>query len=525
VATLLRGAGARTGQVEAGEIQRHQVALTVLVFSAGAGSLATEIGAARLLAPYFGNSTIVWANVIGLVLASLSLGYWLGGRLADRRPSTRLLGGLVVAAGLAVAAIPFLAEPFLDRAVEGIDELSVGAAVGSFFGVLLLFAPPVTMLGMVAPFAVRLAVTDVASAGSVAGRLYALSTVGSLVGTFASALLTIPLVGTQRTLLGSACLIVVSGALLLGARWLLLAAGVAALAAIPPGAVKAKAGLLYEDESRYQFIQVVERDGARRLYLDEGLAVHSIWRPTTVLTGGVWDMFLTVPPLLGRPVESVAILGNAGGTTARAFGVFYPQARIDGVEIDPAVSDAGRRYLGLEDNPRLEVHTADARPFLRSRDERYDLIFVDAYRPPYVPFYLATREFFRLARERLRPGGIIALNVAMVPDDDRLVRGVGGTLASEFPVVTAWPALRFNQLVLGFTRPTPRAELARRLRAAPGRLQPLTRLLTADMRPLAPSDDPWTDDRSPVEWITDRMIVEYAAEGGDLDERELPTAP
>jgi spermine/spermidine synthase len=431
----------------------------------------------------------------------------------------------VVGAGLAVAAVPFVARPFLDRAVEGIDELSVGAAVGSFFGVLLLFAPPVVLLGMVAPFAIRLAVSDVASAGSVAGRLYAVSTVGSLVGTFASALLTIPVIGTQRTLLGSACLIVLSGALLLGSRWLLVAAGVAALVAIPPGSVKAKAGLLYEDESRYQFIQVVERDDARRLYLDEGLAVHSIWRPTTVLTGGVWDLFLTVPPLLGRPVESVAILGNAGGTTARAFGVFYPQAHIDGVEIDPAVTKAGRRYLGLEDNPHLEVHTADARPFLRSHEEPYDLIFVDAYRPPYVPFYLATQEFFRLARERLRPGGIIALNVAMVPGDERLVDGVGGTLATEFPGVAAWPALRFNQLVLGFTQPVSRATLERRLRGAPVRLQPLTRLLAAELQPVEPTEDPWTDDRSPVEWITDRMIVEYAAEGGDLNEVSLPTAP
>jgi spermidine synthase len=511
--------------IEARVARRAQITLTVLVFSAGAGSLATEIGAARLLAPYFGNSTIVWANVIGLVLASLALGYWLGGRVADRRPNPRVLGGLVLAAGLAVAAIPFVSKPFLDRAVEGIDELSVGAAVGSFFGVLLLFAPPVILLGMVAPFAIRLAVSDVASAGSVAGRLYAVSTVGSLVGTFASALLTIPLIGTQRTLLASACLIVFSGALLLGTRWLLVAAGVAALVAIPPGAVKAKAGLLYEDESRYQFIQVVERDEARRLYLDEGIAVHSIWRPNTVLTGGVWDMFLTVPPLLGRPVESVAILGNAGGTTARAFGVFYPQARIDGVEIDPAVTKAGRRYLGLGDNPRLDVHTADARPFLRSSDERYDLIFVDAYRPPYVPFYLATQEFFQLARERLRPGGIIALNVAMVPGDERLVEGVGGTLATEFPSVAAWPALRFNQLVLGFMEPPSRVELERRLGAAPARLQPLTRLLAAELEPVEPAGDPWTDDRSPVEWITDRMIVEYAAEGADLDEISLPTAP
>jgi spermidine synthase len=516
---------AEAAQVEARVARRAQITLTVLVFSAGAGSLATEIGAARLLAPYFGNSTIVWANVIGLVLASLALGYWLGGRLADRWPNPRVLGGLVMVAGLAVAAIPFVSKPFLDRAVEGIDELSVGAAVGSFFGVLLLFAPPVILLGMVAPFAIRLAVSDVASAGTVAGRLYAVSTVGSLVGTFASALLTIPLIGTQRTLLGSACLIVLSGALLLGTRWLLVAAGVAALVAIPPGAVKAKAGLLYEDESRYQFIQVVERDDARRLYLDEGIAVHSIWRANTVLTGGVWDMFLTVPPLLGRPVESVAILGNAGGTTARAFGVFYPQARIEGVEIDPAVTKAGRRYLGLDDNPRLEVHTADARPFLRSREERYDLIFVDAYRPPYVPFYLATQEFFELARERLRPGGIIALNVAMVPGDERLVEGVGGTLATEFPAVAAWPALRFNQLVLGFTQPPAREELERRLDSAPARLRSLTRLLGAELEPVEPADDPWTDDRSPVEWITDRMIVDYAAEGADLDEISLPTAP
>jgi predicted membrane-bound spermidine synthase len=197
-------ATAEIAQAEAREGRRPQIALTVLVFSAGVGSLATEIAAARLLAPYFGNSTIVWANVIGLVLASLAFGYWLGGRIADRRPQPRLLGSIVLAAGLAVAAIPFVAKPFLDRAVEGIDELSVGAAVGSFFGVLLLFAPPVILLGMVAPFAIRLAVTDVSSAGAVAGRLYAVSTVGSLLGTFASALLTIPLIGTQRTLLASA---------------------------------------------------------------------------------------------------------------------------------------------------------------------------------------------------------------------------------------------------------------------------------------------------------------------------------
>ncbi len=162
--------------------------------------------------------------------------------------------------------------------------------------------------------------------------------------------------------------------------------------------------------------------------------MHSVWRPGgEVLTGGVWDAFLALPPLLGRPLERVAILGNAAGTTARALGVYYPEAEIDGVELDPAVSRVGRRYFGLEDNPRLTVHDADARPFLRRTDDRYDLIVVDAYHQPYVPFYLATREFFRLVRERLAPGGIVALNVAAVPDDERLVRAIGRTARRRAP--------------------------------------------------------------------------------------------
>ena len=190
-----------------------------------------------------------------------------------------------------------------------------------------------------------------------------------------------------------------------------------------------------------------------------------------MLTGGVWDAFLALPPLLGRELERVAILGNAAGTTARALGVFYPEAQIDGVELDPAVSRVGRTYFGLDDNPRLTVHDADARPFLRSTDERYDLIVVDAYHQPYVPFYLATREFFRLVRERLAPGGIVALNVAAVPDDRRLVRAVGTTLAAEFPQVVEWPALRFNTIVLGLSdavRPR-RARAAAPLRAGGSR--------------------------------------------------------
>lgn len=501
-------------------------ALGALVFGAGIGALATEITASRLLAPYFGSSTLVWANLIGIVLAALALGYWLGGRLADSRPEPRLLGGIVLVAAVFVAVIPFVAKPFLDFTVEGLDTASAGAVVGSFLAVLLLCAPPVVLLGMVSPFAIRLGVASIATAGAVAGRLYALSTAGSLLGTFLPALVLIPAIGTQRTFLVVAAVLAASSCFLLGARYLAVTALLAMLLLVPPGAIKGEEGLIHEETSTYQYIAVVQRpDGRRVLHLNEGVAIHSLWWPYSVLTGGEWDTYLAVPPLLGRPLERVAILGNAAGTTARALGVYYPAAEIDGVELDPAVSRVGMRYFGMGENPRLTVHDADARPFLRSTDVRYDLIVVDAYRQPYVPFYLATREFFRLVRDHLTPGGIVALNVAAVPEDKRLVRAVGGTLAAELPQVLEWPALRFNTIVLGLTEPLSRSELQRRLASGPPALASLRRLLAADARPVERSERPWTDDRAPVEWLTDRMIVAYAAEGGRVDEDYLPTRP
>ncbi|MEZ5126421.1 MAG: fused MFS/spermidine synthase [Thermoleophilia bacterium] len=490
--------------------------------------MATEMCASRLLAPYYGSSTVVWANIIGLILAALSLGYWIGGRVADRHPSPRLLAILVLAAAAWVAAIPFIAKPILDLSVNGIETLSTGTVVGSFAASLALFAPPVVVLGTVTPFAIRLAATGVDDAGRVAGRIFALSTLGSLIGTFGPALLTIPLIGTQRTMLVAAAILALAAAPLLGSKaaaGFAAAAAIAALILVPPGVVKAEPGLIHEEESRYQFIQVVERGPERWLYLNEGLAVHSVWRADSVFTGGEWDAFLTAPALLGRTPHNIAILGNAGGTTGRALGVYYPETHVDGVEIDPSVSAVGQEYFGLGDNPNVTVHDADARPFLRASDERYDLIFIDAYRQPYVPFYLATREFFALCREHLAADGIVVLNVSSVPGDDRLARAVSGTLASEFPEVQTWQALRFNQFVFGFAQAQDDGEIDARLLAAPADLLPLTRLLATQRTLATPAADPWTDDRAPVEWITDRMIAAYAIRGSDESEVPLPTSP
>jgi len=190
------------------------------------------------------------------------------------------------------------------------------------------------------------------------------------------------------------------------------------------------------------------------------------------------------------------------------------------------VSSVGRRFFGMGDIPRLTVHDMDARPFLRRTDERYDLIVADAYHQPYVPFYLATREFFRLAADRLELGGILALNVASVPGDTSLLDGITGTLTHEFDQVAVWPALRFNKIVLAFDEPLAPDELAARLEDGPPRLESLRALLARQLVPVTErAERPWTDDRAPVEWVTDRMIVEYAASGGELDEDFLPTRP
>src|SRR5205807_5738144 len=280
--------------------------------------------------------------------------------------------------------------------------------------------------------------------------------------TFVSALVTVEAFGTERTMVGTAALLAFAAALLLGRRALLPAALVAALLLVPPGAVKHTSGLLFETESPYQYVSVVRQsDGSRVLELNEGLVAHSTWRRGTVLTGGYWDLFLLLPPLLDRPPARMLVIGNAGGTVGRAYGRFYPRVVIDGVELDPAVTRVGRRFLGLGDNPRLHVVTADGRPYLALTKRRYDLIVVDAYRQPYIPFYLATREFFALARAHLRPGGIVALNVAATPNDHRLSRAVGRTLLAGFLQAWRWPALRFIQLPRALGRSTSRDELVR----------------------------------------------------------------
>jgi spermidine synthase len=317
--------------------------------------------------------------------------------------------------------------------------------------------------------------------------------------------------------------VAVGAALLLGRAWLLAPVAVAALLAVPPPQIKSA---IYQTESRYQYIRVVsDGSGGRELELNEGVATHSAWRADTVLTGRYWDLFLMLPPLLPHPPRRMLVIGNAGGTIARAYGHFYPAVAIDGVELDPKLNEVARRFFGAADNPRLRLIAADGRPFLERTKTRYDLIVVDAYRQPYVPFYLATSEFFRLAREHLRPGGAIALNVAATPTDRKLSRAIGTTLLTAFPQAWRWRALRFNDVVFALREPASRAVLERRATQAPGKIALLLPLFRSRLEPVRAEGKPLTDDRAPVEWLTDRMILREIERGGAYDEPPLPTAP
>ena len=488
--------------------------LTALVFVVGAASLGVEIAAARLLAPYFGASTIVWANTIGVVLVALSVGYWFGGRFADRHPHLRGLCLLVLAASLLIAVVPFAARPFLGFSVDAFDTVSVGGFAGSLFGVLVLVAVPVTLLGAAAPWAVRLAVGEMERSGEVVGRLYAISTAGSLLGTMISALLLIPLLGTQRTFFVFALALALVACIGVGWRFVLVPAALALAIAIPVGTIKgAHSGrVLYEAETTHQYARVVERpDGSRVLELNEGQAVHSLWRPGAYLTGDYWDGHLVLPAAARRrPAGRIAILGNAGGTVARAYGHFFPRTAVDAVEIDAELTELGRRFLGLR-NPRMRVFAEDARPWLERSSGGYDAIMVDAYRQPYIPFYLTTREFFELARERLAPAGVTIVNVGHPDGSDALERVLGKTMAAVFPRVLRDPIEPTNTLLVGGTDLSA-SRLRRNASALPVALRPLARGAAARLAPRLPGGEVFTDDRAPVEWLVDSSLLEYANE-------------
>ena len=499
----------------------RQRLLLPLAFTGGLASLGIEFAAARLLAPFFGQSLFIWGTLIGLILIYLTIGYYAGGRLADRRPDARLLFQLAGAAALLTAAIPIVSRPILSLAQTGFAQVSVGLVLGSLISVIVLFAAPVILLGMVSPFVIRLRIRELETAGNAAGAVYALSTLGSILGTFLPVFWLIPTYGTRPTISVLAFLlgaISTAGLYEPGRRrlYLLVPVAIVALALLSGGAIRGAAyGVrVYETESAYNYIQVIHTGSETQLLLDEGSAVHSIYDPTSLYTHGYWDDALLAPYFgSGHAPGRVALVGLAGGTVARQFTAIDGPMPIDGVEIDPKIVDVGRRYFDMNE-PNLHVTVADGRYWMATQAGQYDVILVDAYRQPYIPFYLTTREFFESAKAHLNPGGVLAINVGRTPTDNRLVDALSGTLNAVFPNVFVLDSNRrfTNSVIYATSSPASVDQfLARAGGETNPKLQPIAAeaLQTGGVRQVRANGIVFTDDLAPVERLIDDIILSY----------------
>lgn len=507
--------------------------LYLTVFVSGMTTLALEFSASRLLGSVFGTSNLVWASIIGLILIYLTMGYFLGGCWADRSPRPETMYRILAWGAFLAGLVPLVSRPVLRLAANAFDQLQIGTLFGSFTAVLILFSLPITLLGMISPFAIRLAIRDPLQAGSVSGRVYAISTLGSFIGTFLPVLVFIPLVGTTWTfiLFSELLLLVALIGLWLSQGWraalrfawmpaLLLAIGIL-LASRP---IKESIGQIYEQESAYNYIQVLEEDGYRLLRLNEGQGIHSMWHPQELDFIGPWEQFLAAPffnpaPYKPEQVQSMAIIGLAAGTVARQATEVYGPIPIDGFEIDPAIIQVGRDYFNMN-QPNLQAIAEDGRVGLEKSDRRYTIIGVDAYRPPYIPWHLTTIEFFEIVRAHLTEDGALVINVGRSPDDRRLIDGLVGTIQQVFPSVYVMDVPNsFNSIVYATASPTRIQDFYQNLLdlysdpdVHPLLLRSLERVVVY-LRPTPDSQVVFTDDQAPIEWITNNMVLNYVLFG------------
>lgn len=513
--------------------------LSTLVFVGGAVTLGVELSASRLLEPAFGNNQLVWAALIGLILLYLAIGAWLGGKLADRFPHRRGLEITATLGALGVALIPAASPWILRWAATGLETFQVGPLLGSLVSVLLLFSIPITLLGTISPWAVRLLLDDLTHAGQVAGRLYAVATMGSLLGTFLPVLWLIPAYGTRWTfyLLSLTLLIVlVIGTLRQRHRWVALLALVIvlgmALGSAPSTTIRrswddgAAGQIIYEDESLYNYIAVRQWGSERHLKLNDGVGIHSVAHPASVLSLGIWDYFLLAPFFQSRvqlAPQNLLVIGLAAGTVSELYTNIYGPLPITGIELDPQIIEVGQTYFGMN-QPNLTAVAADGRRWLAQQPAtaRWDVIVIDAYRPPYIPFHLTTVEFFTLVQQHLATDGVVAINVGRTATNYELVDTLAATLGQVFPTVYAIdepgpPNALSNSLLIASSQPQTdlpnfAEQLAQLPASLPAEFQAFAQraLLQTRLLPSSSADSIiFTDDHAPVEQVVHRIIWDF----------------
>lgn len=431
-------------------ILRNKTYLYLTEFFAGMSVMAVELGASRLLAPYFSSSQIVWTIIIGTIMIAMALGNLYGGKMADKDPDPDKLYRRIVFSALWIAAIPVVGK-YIILAISALLIFAVSTnflVIAGFAACMVIFVFPLFLLGTVTPSLVKFSVDSLDDSGSVVGKLNASNTIGSIIGTFVPTFISIPAVGTSITFL------IFAGILL----------GLAAVYfASPKGNFKmaGKAGactavflacvllghsnsfafwvpdLTYEGESIYNYLQVYEDQDQVVLSTNVLFGVQSVYMKEKSLTGMYYDYAMAAPMMAGSAEKEnldILILGNGTGTFATQCKRYFCSTRIEGVEIDQKITDLARKYFELPED--VEVTTYDGRAYLNAIDGRYDVIMVDAYQDITIPFQMSTVEFFTLVKDHLKPDGVMVVNMNMKGSAEGSINEyLADTISNVFPCI------------------------------------------------------------------------------------------
>ena len=428
-------------------ILKNKYYLYLTEFFSGVSVMAVELGASRLLAPYFSSSQIVWTIIIGTIMIALALGNVWGGRMADKDPNTDRLYRRLLIAAVWIAAIPVLGK-YIILGISGALVLTISTnflIIAAFCACMVIFVFPLFLLGTVTPSLVKYTVDSLEDNGKTVGTLGAFNTIGSILGTFLPTFVTIPAVGTAVTfLLFSGILLAIGLIYFLSskARWktCLIAAVLFVLCAIfgsRGGFAFWEKDLTYEGESVYNYLQVKETEDRTILSTNVLFGVQSVKMKEDGLTGMYYDYALAAPVMAGLDEDKagdILILGNGTGTFASQCTQYFPRASVSGVEIDDRITDLAHTYFDLPE--QVDVTTYDGRAYLQAVDKQYDVIQVDAYQDITIPFQMSTVEFFTLVRDHLAPGGVMVVNLNMHSDGEGSInQSLCDTIASIFPYV------------------------------------------------------------------------------------------
>lgn len=423
--------------------------LDLTVFVCGALVMIFEIIGSRLLSPFIGTSTYVWTSLIGVILGALSLGYWLGGRLADRHPDAKILSAVILAAGGMISVTVLVKDIFLSALAGAAVSLEIKAVIAA----LVLFAPASVCLGVITPFAIRLKTTSLDTTGRTVGRLYAFSTIGSIIGTFSAGFFFIPFVGSSRTLYLIAATLLILAALVAPLAWTArnLAAGIVLILGI--AATEGNAYLLrqasevYDIDTEYSRVQVFRTIDPRTGRPIRAMATD----PYFVQSAAFFDSeelvleYSRFYHLIGHynpGFERTLMIGGAGYSFPKDYLRLYPSARLDVVEIDPQMTEIARKFFRLQDDARMRIIHEDARMFLRrSEGGQYDAILMDAFGSLFsVPHHLTTIEAVREMYRVLKPDGVVIFNLgsAITGEASGFLQAEFATYQQVFPQVSLY---------------------------------------------------------------------------------------